>query len=158
MRATRWNSRAVALGINDLSGIGGELLAFFEVFVFNHAEYIRQFGESFFTRLHQSIASRNRRDFGYPRSIFLAIENYFVIFHAHNRSEYIPRCRLWLSSLCPLQLFGQRGHDLENITDDAVIRDFEDRRVLIFIDGDDRARAFHSDYVLDRTADAQCQI
>src|SRR5579864_4352619 len=54
--------------------------------------------------------------------------------------------------------FGQRGHDFEDVRDYAVIRDFENRRVGVFVDGDDSARAFHADDVLDRPADAQRKI
>ena len=36
--------------------------------------------------------------------------------------------------------------------------DFEDGRVLVLVDGDDGARAFHADDVLDGSADAERQV
>ena len=48
-----------------------------------------------------------------------------------------------------LQLFGERGHHFENIGDNSVIGDLKDGGVLVFVDGDDGARAFHADSVLD---------
>src|ERR1700722_8352556 len=54
--------------------------------------------------------------------------------------------------------FGEGGHDFEDVSDDAVVGDFEDGGVLVFVDGDDGARAFHADDVLDGTADAECEI
>ncbi len=41
-----------------------------------------------------------------------------------------------------------RWHDLEQVADDAVVGDFEDRGVGILVDGDDGVRALHSDEVL----------
>ena len=38
------------------------------------------------------------------------------------------------------------------------IGDLEDWRLIIFIDRDDRARTLHSDDVLDRAADSECEI
>src|SRR5882762_38793 len=63
-------------------------------------------------------------------------------------------CSRWMVNLfCFLQLFGERGHDFEDVTNDAVVGDFEDRRVLILVDGHDGARALHADDVLNRAAD-----
>src|SRR5579859_646742 len=59
---------------------------------------------------------------------------------------------------CFLQFLGERGHDFENVADDAVIGDFENRRVLIFVDGDDGARALHADDVLDVSADPEREV
>src|SRR3984893_2240613 len=53
---------------------------------------------------------------------------------------------------------GERGHEFENVTDDAIIGNFKNRRVLIFVDGHDGARPLHSHHVLNRAADAQRQI
>ncbi len=50
--------------------------------------------------------------------------------------------------------FGQGGHHFEDVGDDAVIGDFEDGGILIFVDGDDGAGPFHADDVLDGAADA----
>src|SRR5258707_6632748 len=65
---------------------------------------------------------------------------------------------LGLSSLCPLQLFGQCGHDLKDVADYAVVGNFKDGRVLIFVDGDNSARALHSDHVLNGAADSERQV
>src|ERR1700745_2423875 len=59
---------------------------------------------------------------------------------------------------CLLQLFRQRGHDFEDVADDAVIGNFEDGRVLVLVDSHDGSRALHPHYVLNRAADAQRQI
>src|SRR4051794_24750705 len=39
---------------------------------------------------------------------------------------------------------GQRGHDLEDVAHDPVVRDLEDRRVLVLVDRDDRFRRAHA--------------
>src|SRR6266446_3729919 len=66
--------------------------------------------------------------------------------------------RCTLNLFCLLQLFGERGHDFENVADYAVIGDFEDRRVLILVDRDYRARALHTNDVLNGAADSERQI
>ncbi len=129
-------------------------MAFFAVFVINHAENIGQFGQRLFLRLHQGMASRNRGNLGKRKSIFLTIKNYFVIFHAHNRIGYMPRCSSWLSSLCFLQFLGECGHDFKNVAHYAVIGDLKNRGIRILVDRDNGARALHPDYVLDGPADA----
>src|SRR5690348_3614106 len=84
MRATRWNSRAVALGIHYLSGISGKPLAFFAVFFLNHAKDACQFSERLFTRLHEGVATTNRGDFSNPPgAVILAVENDFVVVKLH---------------------------------------------------------------------------
>src|SRR3954447_18459647 len=55
--------------------------------------------------------------------------------------------------------FGDHGgHDLEEVARDPVVRDFEDRRLGILVDRDDRARAFHADEMLDRARDAKRDV
>src|SRR5580693_4421218 len=54
--------------------------------------------------------------------------------------------------------FGEGGHDFEDVGDDAVVGDFEDGGVLIFVDGHDGARALHANDVLDGAADAEREI
>src|SRR5215813_15378320 len=66
--------------------------------------------------------------------------------------------RATATSFCLMQLFGQGGHDFEDVADDAVVGDFEDGRVLVFVDGDDGARAFHSDDVLNGAADSKREV
>src|SRR2546429_1407332 len=63
-----------------------------------------------------------------------------------------------LSGLGFFQGFGEGRHDLENVADDAVVGNFEDGGVRIFVDGDDGAGALHADDVLNRAADSQGQI
>ena len=60
-------------------------------------------------------------------------------------------------SLCGFffEFFDQRRDNLKKITDDAVMGDFENGRVLILVDGGDGAGAFHADNVLDGAADAR---
>ena len=54
--------------------------------------------------------------------------------------------------------FGQGGHDFEDVGDYAVVGDFEDGGVGVFVDGDDGAGAFHADDVLDGAADTEREI
>src|SRR4051794_10226185 len=61
-------------------------------------------------------------------------------------------------SLCFLHGVDQLGDHLKQISDDAIVRDLEDRRVRVFINRDHRARALHSDEVLDRAGDSDGQI
>src|SRR2546423_15348801 len=57
-----------------------------------------------------------------------------------------------------LHFLDERGNDVEEVADDGVVGDFEDRRLRIFIDGENGARPFHADNVLDGAADAQREI
>lgn len=50
------------------------------------------------------------------------------------------------------------GHDLEEIADEAVVRDLEDRRLLVLIDGDDDLRVLHAGQVLDRAGNADGDV
>ncbi len=52
------------------------------------------------------------------------------------------------------EFFDQGGDDFEKVAYYAVVGYFEDRGVLIFVDGGDGAGAFHADDVLDGAADA----
>src|SRR5262249_41052778 len=57
-----------------------------------------------------------------------------------------------------LEGFGEGGHNFEDIADDTVVSDFENRRVLIFVDRDNGAGALHADNMLDCAADTQRKI
>src|SRR5206468_913319 len=57
-----------------------------------------------------------------------------------------------------LQLADHLGDDLEQIADDAVVRDFEQRRLRIDVDDDDLLRLLHAGEMLDGTADADGQV
>src|SRR6266536_2398698 len=52
----------------------------------------------------------------------------------------------------------QPRHDLEQITHDAVVRDLEDRRVLVPIDGDDGPGRAHAGEVLNGPGDAHRDV
>src|ERR1051325_400613 len=94
-----------------------------------------------------------------PRSTLFPYMTLFrSVFHAHIRNEYMPCQDLWPSSLCLLQLFGEGGHDFEDVADDAVIGNFENGRVRILVDGDDGARALHADNMLNGAADAKREV
>ena len=51
-----------------------------------------------------------------------------------------------------------RRNDLEQVADDAVVGDLENRRVGILVDRDDRVRALHADQVLDGAGDAEREV
>src|SRR5438445_9162264 len=54
--------------------------------------------------------------------------------------------------------FGERRNYLEHIADDSVVRNFEDRRVLVLIDGDDRLRGAHACQMLYRSRDSDGDV
>src|ERR1700722_8460456 len=56
------------------------------------------------------------------------------------------------------ELFNKRGNDFEEIADDAVIGNFEDGRVWVFINGGNRARSFHPHDMLNRAAYSQRKV
>src|SRR5580658_9239854 len=49
-------------------------------------------------------------------------------------------------------------HDLEQIADQADVRDLENRRLAVLVDRDDRTRILDAGQVLDRAGDAQRHI
>src|SRR5688500_11266276 len=57
-----------------------------------------------------------------------------------------------------LKLFGQLRHDLEQVADQADVRDLEDRRLFVLVDGDDHLRILHTCEVLDRAGNADRNI
>src|SRR4051812_37263926 len=52
----------------------------------------------------------------------------------------------------------QAGYHLEQIADDAVVRDLEDRRVLVPVDGDDGLGRAHAREMLDGTGDTDRDV
>src|ERR1700735_4529435 len=66
-----------------------------------------------------------------------------------------PR-RLKLCSL--FEFFDQRRNNFEEVADDAVIRNLKNWRVLVFVDGGNGSRTFHSNHMLNRATDSQSQI
>ena len=57
-----------------------------------------------------------------------------------------------------IDLFGQFGHELEDIGHDTHVSDLEDRGLGILVDGHDVGRAFKAPQVLEGTADPQGHI
>src|SRR5579859_836488 len=55
-------------------------------------------------------------------------------------------------------LVRQLRHDLKQIAHDAVVRDFEDRRVFVLVDRDDDLRRPHSREVLDRPGNTDRKV
>src|SRR5687767_8478410 len=47
-------------------------------------KYVLEFSQGRLARIHQRVAASERRDFGYPRAIFLAVEDDLVIVKAHD--------------------------------------------------------------------------
>src|SRR5262249_7449675 len=64
------------------------------------------------------------------------------------------------SSAAPLGLdrLGQLRDDFVQVTDDAEIRELEDWRVGVLVDGEDVLRVLHPDLVLDRPRDTGGQV
>src|ERR1700678_4020115 len=65
----------------------------------------------------------------------------------------VERELVWL-----FEFFDQGGDDFEKVAYHAVIGDFEDRGVLVFVNGGDGAGAFHADDVLDGATDAESEV
>src|SRR5262249_49822110 len=57
-----------------------------------------------------------------------------------------------------VQFRDHRGNDFEQIPDDTVVRDLEDRRFGILVDRDDRTGSLHTDEVLDGPGDAERHV
>src|SRR5260370_3598676 len=56
------------------------------------------------------------------------------------------------------ELLGEEGGDLEEVTDDAVVGDLEDRRLRVLVDRADHLGGPHAGQVLDRAGDAEAQV
>src|SRR2546421_3836804 len=57
-----------------------------------------------------------------------------------------------------LELFGQLRHHLEEVADDAVVGDLEDRRLGVLVDGHDHLGGAHAGQVLDGARDTEAQV
>ena len=57
-----------------------------------------------------------------------------------------------------LKCANELGNNLEDVADHTVVRDLEDRRVPVLVDGDDHLRGLHAGPVLDRAGNAQRDI
>src|SRR6476619_4190962 len=62
------------------------------------------------------------------------------------------------SSRQPSELGDQLGNGSEQVLDQAVVGDAEDRRLLVLVDRNDDLRVFHAGKMLDRAADADRDI
>ena len=56
------------------------------------------------------------------------------------------------------KFFDQGRDNFEEIAYDPIVCDFENRRILIFIDRDDCPRPFHSYDMLDGSADSKREV
>src|SRR5271167_1985426 len=65
---------------------------------------------------------------------------------------------VYLGSFRLFQLFNQRWHNIEKVANHGHVGDLEDRRLRIFVDRDNSARALHTDDVLNGATDAERQI
>src|SRR5216117_1237843 len=77
----------------------------------------------------------------------------WIICCSADSSSFIPS---FLEEL--LELLRQLRHDLEQVADDAVVGDLEDRRLRVLVDGDDHLRRAHAGQVLDRARDAEAHV
>src|SRR5262249_35586346 len=66
--------------------------------------------------------------------------------------------RLLLPFQQPLELRGQRRHHLEQVGDDSVVGDLEDRRFGILVDGHDHLRRPHAREVLDGARHTEAKV
>src|SRR5262249_13555430 len=48
--------------------------------------------------------------------------------------------------------------DLEEVADEAIVGDLEDRRLLVLVDGDDHLAVLHAGQMLDRAGDADSDV
>src|ERR671936_1256625 len=76
---------------------------------------------------------------------------------------WIIRCSSVSSSFMSLlqellELLRQRRHHLEEVADDAVVGDLEDRRFRILVDGHDDLRRPHPGQMLDGAGNAEAEI
>src|SRR5687768_16737985 len=69
------------------------------------------------------------------------------------------RSARWPSvGLASAELLLEFRHDLEEVADEAVVGDLEDRRLLVLVDGDVDLRVLHAGEVLDRPRDADGDV
>ena len=70
----------------------------------------------------------------------------------------LRRVREPAQALAALELFGELGHELEQVADQAVVGDLEDRRLLVLVDRDDHLAVLHPGQVLDGAGDADRDV
>src|SRR5687768_8112815 len=88
-------------------------------------------------------------------------------FNGNSHINKKPHIRSWgfliwywrqSDSLRLLDLFDKYRNRVEQVTDDTVIGNVEDRGFAVFVDRHDRARVLHPDDVLDRAGDTEGDI
>src|SRR6185436_3837963 len=79
---------------------------------------------------------------------------------------------IWPAPMTPMRLISMTGtpalllvhrggefrHDLEQIPDDTIVGNLEDRRLLVLVDGDDGLAVLHAGEMLDRAGDADGNV
>ena len=124
-----------------------ERAACFVVFLYQIGELDRS-GESCRSASHENHIHRDRfsierlanyQPVTWKRRLKLAWNDAQCASFAHlvSLSSFAHRC-------------SQRWNHLERIADNSIIRHFEDRRILVLVDRDDRSRRAHAGEVLDR--------
>src|ERR1051326_1175479 len=64
----------------------------------------------------------------------------------------------WRSRTALAELLGELGKRLEQVGDQAVIRNLEDRGLFVLVDGDDHLGVLHAGEVLDGAGDADRDV
>ena len=81
--ATRWNSRAVALGMHDFGSVLRQLHPAVPMLLRDQCEDLFEFGQGRFSGVHERVAASKSRDLGHPRSIVLPVQHDFVVVKSH---------------------------------------------------------------------------
>jgi len=89
---------AVALGVDYLGAVRGQRLSFLPIFLSNQRKYVFQLRQGGIARIHQGIASRDRGNLRDPGTIFLAIDDRFVVLAGHATRRIIRQTQRVVSS------------------------------------------------------------
>src|SRR5229473_8269747 len=79
----------LALGINDLSCVGGEWDTSFPVGFRYHVENPNKLRKGFFPGVHEGVATWNGGNLGDPRAVVLPVKNDLVIVEFHDVCQSI---------------------------------------------------------------------
>jgi len=88
-RAAFWNSRAVALGMDDFCRVRWKRETFFFVLLENHPKNAVEFFQRLLTGGHQRVTTGNGGNFGNPGAVFLPVKNDLVVFETHFVSQLL---------------------------------------------------------------------
>src|SRR5882672_6930042 len=88
-RAAFWNSRAVALGMDDFCRVRWKRETFFFVLLENHPKNAVEFFQRLLTGGHQRVTTGNGENFGNPGAVFLPVKNDLVVFETHFVSQLL---------------------------------------------------------------------